>query len=51
MEMTIPVPKFAMDFYLDENHVDYVGDIVITSDQRFLVEGPRMRLRRSTWIK
>ena len=38
MEMTNPVPKFAMDFYFDGNHVDYVGDIVTTSDQRFLVE-------------
>ena len=39
-------------FYLhEEDHVDYVGSIVTTSDQRFVAEGLRMRLWRSTWIK
>ncbi len=38
MEMTNPVPQPVMDFFHDEDYVDYVGCFVIASDQKFLIE-------------
>ena len=39
----ISVPKLVIDFQHEEAYVVYGGYLVITSDQKFLVEGVEMR--------
>ena len=34
----MPVPKFVMKYFQNEDYVDYVGYFAIASDQKFLVE-------------
>ena len=41
--MLISVPKLVIDFQHEEAYVVYDGYLVITSDQKFLVEGVEMR--------